>query len=118
MEAIDILVTDPEPTPEEPTTATIQFADGTELQTDLNGDCFILAAKPEFPEDLSVVTVVIGEETTVYHNAKVQTCARTDGRFWFTFLEESQSERTIRELREENAMLEDAIIELAELIGG
>lgn len=117
MEAIDFLVTDQGLIPEQ-TTAMIRFTDGTELQTDRNGDCFILPACPEFPEDLSTVTVEIGDETTVYHNAKVQDCASVDSRFWFTFIEESPAERTIRELREENTMLEDAIIELAELIGG
>lgn len=117
MENIDLLVTDPEPTPE-PTIAVIRFADGTELQTERNGDCFILPAAPVFPADLSLVTVVIGEKTTEYHNARVQQCACVDGRYWFTFIAETPAERTIRELREENAMLEDAIIELAELIGG
>lgn len=117
MENIDLLVTDPEPTPE-PTIAVIRFADGTELQTARNGDCFILPTRPAFPEDLSLVIVEIGSESMEYRNARVQDCASVDGRYWFTFIAETPAERTIRELREENVMLEDAIIELAELIGG
>jgi hypothetical protein len=45
-------------------------------------------------------------------------CASIDGRFWFSFMEEPEDKKTIRELCEENKMLEDAIIELAGLIGG
>lgn len=113
MESNKNLVTDPVLP-----VAVIRFADGTELQAARNGDCFILPTPPEFPEDLSLVTVEIGEETYIYHNAKVQNCASVDEKYWFAFIEESPAEKTIRELREENAMLEDAIIELAELIGG
>lgn len=97
---------------------TITFVDGTEMTAEKNGDSFIVDEKPMFPADLSVVTVESGEDTEVFHDAIVQECASVDGKFWFAFLEESPEARTIRELREENAILEDAIIELAELIGG
>ena len=98
--------------------AKIIFANGSELTAEKNGSCLIMAEKPTFPEDLSTVTVESQEETEVYHDAIVQECASIDGKFWFSFLEESPDAKTIRELQEENAMLEDAIIELAELIGG
>ena len=97
---------------------TVKFANGEELTAEKNGTCLILDEKPEFPADLSIVTVESEEGVEIYHDAIVQECASIDGKFWFTFLEESQEEKVIRELREENAMLEDAIIELAELIGG
>lgn len=97
---------------------TITFVDGTELTVRKNGDCFIADEKPAFPDDLSVVTVESEEGSQIFYDAIVQECASVDGKYWFAFLEESAEEKTIRELREENAMLEDAIIELAELIGG
>lgn len=97
---------------------TITFVDGNELIAVKNGDCFIVDEKPTFPADLSVVTVEGEEGSEIFHDAIVQECASVDGKYWFAFLEESPEAKTIRELREENAMLEDAIIELAELIGG
>lgn len=97
MENIDLLVTDPEPTPE-PTIAVIRFLDGTELQTARNGDCFILPTRPAFPEDLSLVIVEIGSESMEYHNAKVQQCASVDGQFWFTFIEESPTTLKFRQI--------------------
>ena len=65
-----------------------------------------------------MVTVEDEQGTKTFSNATVQECASVDGRYWFTFLEESESERTIRELREENEVLEEAILELAAIIGG
>lgn len=98
--------------------AKIIFKDGTSIKAEMNGSCFIVANEPVFPDDLSVVVVVAGGETRTYTNAYVQECASVDGNYWFTILEESIQDRTIRELREENTMLEDAIAELAEIIGG
>ena len=96
----------------------IKFNNGTELTVEKNGDCFIADEAPVFPDDLSVVTVESKDESEIYHDAIVQKCASVDGKFWFAFLEESPEEKTIRELREENTLLENAIIELAEIIGG
>lgn len=97
--------------------AVIIFKDGSELAVAQNGDCYITATKPEFPDDLSVVTVH-GDEERVYENAYLIECASADGKYWFAFGEESQAEKQMRELREENEMLEEAIAELAEIIGG
>ena len=49
--------------------AAITFNDKTELAVEKNGDCYILEEKPDFPADLSVVTVESEEETRVYRNA-------------------------------------------------
>lgn len=62
-------------------TVNIIFGDGTELVATPNGDCYIVAEKPHFPADLSVVTV--GEQ--ILENVAVVECASTDGRYWFAF---------------------------------
>ena len=98
--------------------AKIIFKDGTEITAEVNGTCYITETEPEFPEDLSIVTVEEDISTRTFTNARVQECASIDGRYWFVFIEESEQERIIRELREENEALEEAIIELAEIIGG
>ena len=98
--------------------ATITFKNGEQITAEVNGNCYITVSEPAFPDDLSVVTVEDEQGTKTFSNATVQECASVDGRYWFTFLEESESERTIRELREENEVLEEAILELAAIIGG
>ena len=82
----------------EPVTATIRFSDGTELQAEMNGTCFILDNKPSFPADLTIVTVEIDGEVTRYRNAKVQKCASIDGRYWWTLVEESPTVIKFREI--------------------
>lgn len=98
--------------------ATITFKSGKKITVEVNGSCFIKKTKPAFPDDLSVVTIENGQETKVFENARLVECASVDGKYWFTFVSETESERVIRELREENEMLEGAIQELAEIIGG
>lgn len=99
--------------------ASITFKSGKKITVEVNGNCFIKSKKPTIPDDLSVVTVLFGDGTqTVYENAQLVECASVDGKYWFTFLSESESDKIIRELREENEMLEGAIAELAEIIGG
>jgi hypothetical protein len=80
----------------------IIFNDGTELVAVRNGDCFITAEKPDFPADLSTVTV--GEETL--ENVSVVECASTDGRYWFAFREMSPEEIW-------RAEIEDALCDLS-----
>lgn len=70
----------------------IIFNDGTEIEAEVNGDSYIVDTEPDFPEDMTTVEVVKGEETTEFHNARVQECASVDGRFWFVILEATQSE--------------------------
>ena len=98
--------------------AKITFKDKSESTAEVNGSCYIADSKPDFPKDLSVVTVEEEGSTKTYENASVQECASVDGLYWFTFIEESEQEKTIRELREDNETLAEAIVELAELIGG
>ena len=81
----------------------IIFRDGTELVAGHNGECCILAEKPVFPADLSVVTV----DEQVLRNVALVECASTDGRYWFAF----------RQLTPEEiwrADIEDALCELSQ----
>ena len=98
--------------------ATISFENGQEIVVEKNGDSYISASRPEFPVPLGRVNITSEEETKDIYPAQVVECASIDGRYWFSFYEESDYEKTIRELRDENEMLEDAIAELAEIIGG
>ncbi len=91
--------------------ATITFANGSKLTAEMNGNCFIKNSKPSFPEDLTTVTVESDNGTQVIKNAIVQDCASVDGKYWWCFVEKDPRDMEIE-------MLEDAIIELAEIIGG
>ena len=95
--------------------ATIRFSDGTEITAEKNGDCFITAEKPDFPEDLSEITVETEEGTRTYENTQATECASADGRYWFSFTEEDQTQKAIRELREDT---EDALNGLLEFVLG
>lgn len=80
----------------------IVFSDGTEIMAEQNGSCFIIDEKPDFPTDLSVVTI---DEQTI-ENAKLIECASTDGRYWFAFCQMSPEEIW-------RAEIEDALCELS-----
>ena len=98
--------------------ALITFADGSELTVEKNGDCYILPTKPDFPDDLSLVTVDGEDGIREYHYAILVECANIDGRYWFAFNDESEADRTIRELQESNALLTECILEMSEIIYG
>lgn len=86
--------------------ARIGFKDGTEIIAEENGNCFIVAAKPTFPADLSIVTVKSMGKTETLKNVMVQECASVDGRYWFTFIEMSDMDVW-------KASIEDALCELS-----
>lgn len=70
-------------------TVIINWNDGSPaLEAEVNGGSFIVEEKPEFPTDLSVVTLDYsnGTEATL-NNARIIECASTDGRYWFTIQE-------------------------------
>lgn len=98
--------------------ATINFKNGETLTVEKNGDCYILAAKPEFPEDLADLEIVSEEGTREYEHAILVECASIDGRYWFAFIEEDPKERELRELRETNDMLTECILEMSEVVYG
>lgn len=90
-------------------TAVITFLDGSEIAVEVNGDSFILDEEPEFPDDLSAVTITEGEDTRELWNVKVQECASIDGRYWFAFVQISEVELRFAEL--EDALCELSIME-------
>lgn len=98
--------------------ARIVFNDKTEMTVEQNGSCFVLDEKPAFPDDLSAITIVSNEETIFLNNCKVQECASTDGRYWFTLIPETKEEKNIRELKEQNEMLTECLLEISEIIYG
>lgn len=96
----------------------IIFADGTEVNAERNGDCLILKKRTTLPTDLSVVTVRGDDGDTVYHNAELTESASVDGRYWFAFTEIPEDVREIRQLRADNDMLTECILEMSEIIYG
>ena len=96
----------------------IIFRDQTEITAEQNGDCFIVSSAPEFPDDLSSVEIVSGEDRRVLLQARVIPCDSVDGRFWFAFAEESAEEKALRELREQNEMLTECLLEISEIVYG
>lgn len=95
--------------------AILTFMDGTVIEAEENGNCFIVPVEPEFPEDLSQVTVEdeTGEKTL--QNVTVQEAASVDGRYWFVLVEETDSDKAMRELRED---VGDALNGLLEFVLG
>lgn len=81
---------------------TIIFSDGTEVVAEQNGTCYIVNEKPDFPADMSMVT--IGEQ--VLENMALVECASIDGRYWFAFRPLSQQEIW-------RAEIEDALCDLS-----
>lgn len=103
--------------------ATITFADGSVITAERNGDSFIANERPDFPADLSTVTVVSEDATNVYNNARVVECASVDHRFWWTFVETPAEElvklrmqdniRTIAQLTDIDLEAEDPAKEIS-----
>ena len=89
----------------------ITFANGSGLDAEVNGNCYITDTRPEFPDDLSVVTVAADDPCCdrTYRNAHLVECASSDGRYWFTFREPSSEELYRMQLDEERGMTLDLI---------
>lgn len=85
-------------------TATIKFENGTIIETEQNGACFITAEKPAFPTQFGTVTIE-GEEPRIIEHAQLVECASVDGRYWFSFIETPQDELY-------RAIMEDALCEI------
>ena len=96
----------------------IIFNDGTELVAEVNGSCFIVDEQPSLPKDLSEVTIQEEGVERILTDVIVQECASVDGKYWFTLLEKPAEVREKEELLAEIEAQAEAIMELAELIGG
>ena len=81
--------------------ALITFKNGLTLAVEQNGTCYITDTEPEFPADLSIVTVENEEDTVTFHNAKIQKCASFDKRYWFTFVERNPTDMKVDDLTTE-----------------
>lgn len=92
------------------------FVDGAEIEADQNGTCFITDTKPNFPDDLSVVTVSGLSGEYILHNAELIECASVDGRYWFAFRELSTDE--LRQIEYDNTIqvLTDCLLEMSETV--
>lgn len=86
--------------------ARLIFATGLVITAQVNGNCYITDEKPDFPEDISEITVEQGEETTEIKDAQLIECASTDGRYWFAFHEMTADEKW-------KADIEDALCDLS-----
>lgn len=84
----------------------ITFLDGTIINADVNGDCYIVDEKPDFPEDTSMVTIGEGADAQTLEYVNVQECASVDGKYWFAFV-------AMNEIDVRFAEIEDALCELS-----
>lgn len=71
---------------------TITFKNGVEIEAEVNGNCYIVDSKPDFPVDLSEVTVTAGEDKKILYEAEVNEAASVDGRYWFALRELTEQE--------------------------
>lgn len=72
--------------------AIIKFKNGTQIETEINGNCYIVDSKPDFVVDLSEVTVTTGEDEKVLREVEITEAASTDGRYWFVLRELTEQE--------------------------
>ena len=79
--------------------AKIVFKNGMEIEAEENASSLIMDSKPDFPADLSFVTVIgaVGERT--YKNAEIIECASIDGRYWFAFREIPEADRAAKQMQ-------------------
>ena len=77
--------------------AVIKFNDGTELEVEVNGSSFIVDAKPDFPSDLTNITVTKEDTVDTFTYAELVECFSIDGRYWFSFIEIPEQERLMKE---------------------
>ena len=75
-------------------TATIRWNDGTELETRVNGTCYITDEKPDFPDDLTDVEVITEDGQAHFANPKIIECAAGfEPGYWFTLVEKGETEQ-------------------------
>lgn len=79
--------------------ATITFNNGLQIQAEQNATSFITDINPDFPDDLSFVTVSDENGDEYYQNAEIIECASIDGRYWFGIREVPESERIQKQMQ-------------------
>ena len=65
----------------------ITFKNGMKIEAEVNGSSLITDSRPEFPPDLSAVTVTGTDGERIYRDAEIIECASVDNRYWFAFRE-------------------------------
>jgi len=80
-------------------TVTILFNNGTSIEAEANGSCYITSKKPNFPEDLTGITITSESGVVHVNNGEVIEAASVDDRYWFTFREITETEEEALQLR-------------------
>lgn len=94
--------------------AKIKFPTGEEIEVEQNGSSFIADSKPDFPKKITSVTISNKDGDVVISNAELIECAGIDDRYWFSFIEVPQEERTAKKMQaniEYIAMMTDVELE-------
>ena len=94
----------------------ITFGSGETIVAEKNGESLIAQQKPSFPKELGLVTVEGADDIRTYSDPQVVECASVDGRYWFTFVEESQQQKRIRQLEANNDALLECLLEMSEIV--
>lgn len=92
----------------------ITFKNGMKMEAEANGSSLITDSRPEFPSDLSTVTVTGADGECIYRDAEIIECASVDNRYWFSFREVPETERATRQMQaniEYIAMMTDVDLE-------
>lgn len=93
----------------------IRFKDGSVVEAERNGSCFIVDEKPLFPKNLDDITID-GETSAIISHGKIIECASIDGRYWFTITEVPPEELEKVALLKKLDDAESAVAELSELV--
>lgn len=101
----------------------ITLADGTQLKNlELNGNNFISKNEIQdsvFEDNLDTVEIKSPDgETQVMHDCFLAANREIDGEWWFIIVEKSEDQKEKEDLYAEIEAQAEAIMELAELIGG
>ena len=94
----------------------ITFKNGMKMEAEVNGSSLITDSRPDFPSDLSSVTVTGTDGERIYRDAEIIECASVDNRYWFSFREVPETERATRQMQaniEYIAMMTDINLEEA-----
>lgn len=74
--------------------ATIKFNNGYTITAELNENCFITDNKPNFPTDLSNITVTADDKAYIVEHGEIIEAASVDDRYWFTIRDIPNEELT------------------------
>jgi len=84
----------------------LTFENGIKIEADVNGDCYIVDEKPDFPIGITNVLVDDGEVEIEKENVTIIESAPLDGRYWFALVPASEFDIW-------RAEIEDALCELS-----